>query len=78
MNRGASAGLSPYDVYRDPEARKLMLDFVVSTRSIIAARAVAELRSLNHVGLVHVYRDALAAAGQGVRVDYDPCEAGRM
>ena len=69
--------LTGFDAYRDPAARKLMIEFVASSRSLDPHLAIAERRGLNHVGLAHVYRDALAKAGQGHRVDYDPCEARR-
>lgn len=67
----------PYDVYRDPDSRKLMLEYVMASRVIDANRAVAELRALNHVGLAHVYRDALASVARP-RVDYDPLAIGRI
>lgn len=72
--------MSPFDAYRDPDARKLMLEFVISSRRIDAQRAVAELRTLNHVGLAHVYQDAIAAAARSSAAvtDYDPCRVGRM
>jgi len=74
----AQAGATAFDAYRDDEARKLMIDFWIRQRVIDHARAVAELRSLNHVGLAYVYRDAIARSGQGgTLVDYDPCERGR-
>ncbi len=69
---------APYDVYRTPEARKLMLDYVMASRGIDASYAVAELRALNHVGLAYVYRDAMLRYQIHVaRVDYDPCAVGR-
>ena len=69
--------LCAFDAYRDDEARKLMIEFVMQSRRLEAPRAVAELRALNHVGLAYVYRDALAAAFNSNAVEYDPCEVRR-
>ncbi len=69
--------MSPFDAYRDPPARELMIDFVVASRGLQRPVAVAELRGLNHVGVAYVYRDALKATFAGQRVDYDPCQIGR-
>lgn len=68
--------MSPFDAYRVPKARDLMVEFTMSSRGIDKPRAVAELRTLNHVGLAYVYQDA-AAGGRGHQVDYDPCVVGR-
>lgn len=70
--------LCAFDAYRDQEARKLMIDFVVTSRRLDPLVALAELRGLNHVGLAYVYRDATAAAAKPNAVDYDPCAIGRM
>lgn len=70
--------LVAFDAYRDQEARDAMISFVMAQRTLDKPRAVSELRGLNHVGLAHVYRDALAAGGRANRVDYDPCEALRL
>lgn len=69
--------ISGFDAYRDPEARKLMVEFVMSSRVIDAGKAVAELRGLDHVGLAYVYRDAVAALSRASRGEYDPCEVSR-
>jgi hypothetical protein len=69
--------LAAFDAYRDADARKLMIEFVMAQRSIDAPTAVTELRALNHVGLAYVYQDAIARAGRGNQVDYDPCQVGR-
>lgn len=70
--------MSPFDAYRDQDARNLMIDFVTASRRIDKPYAVSELRALNHVGLAHVYQDALAAAARAsALVDYDPCGVGR-
>lgn len=66
-----------FDTYRDDESRKLMIEFVMARHAMDANRAVAQLRALNHVGLAYLYRDALARAGSGNLVDYDPCEVRR-
>ncbi len=68
--------LAAFDAYRDDDARKLMIEYVMRSRIIDAPRAVNELRGLNHVGLAYVYRDALAAsfgASAKAAADYDPC-----
>ena len=66
--------LVAYDAYRDDAARKLMVEFVCNSRMIEPARAVVELRALNHVGLAYVYRDAIAASSRSeAAVEYDPC-----
>ena len=65
-------GLTAFDAYRDDAARKLMIEFVCSSRTIDASRAVAELRQLNHVGLAYVYRDAIAAVSMPTQIEYDP------
>lgn len=62
-----------FDAYRDPDSRKLMIEYVMASRIVDAPMAVNALRSLDHVGLAYLYRDAIAAAGRGNRVDYDPC-----
>jgi hypothetical protein len=68
-----------FDSYRSPDDRQAMIDFVMKQRGAMTGdQAVRELNSLNHVGLAHLYRDMLAASGQGHRIDYDPCEIGRM
>lgn len=69
--------ISGFDAYRDPEARKLMVEFVMSSRVIDAGKAVAELRGLDHVGLAYVYRDAAGALSRASRGEYDPCEVSR-
>jgi hypothetical protein len=66
--------MSPFDAYRDPEARKLMIDFVCHQRRIMPPRAVAALRELNHVGLAYIYRDAVRSTQYSANeYDYDPC-----
>ena len=68
--------LAAFDAYRDDDARKLMIEYVMRSRIIDAPRAVNELRGLNHVGLAYVYRDAVAAGWRSsgtVANDYDPC-----
>jgi hypothetical protein len=70
-------GVSNFDAYRDVEARKLMIAFIMGKHAMDQRRAVSELSRLNHVGLAHIYRDAMAAAGRGNQVDYDPLEIGR-
>ena len=69
--------LSPFDAYRDQEARDLMIAFVMAQRSVDKPFAVHELRALDHVGLAHVYQDARGAGSRGGRVEYDPCAIGR-
>lgn len=70
--------MSPFDAYRDPDSRTLMIEFVMSTRALDKPRAVNALRELNHVGLAHVYQDATAAVTRSsALVDYDPCGVGR-
>lgn len=75
---GTSRGLTGFDAYRDPDARKLMLEYVMTSRFVDASTAVVALRGLDHVGLAYLYRDAIAAVGRRNRVDYDPCAIGRM
>lgn len=71
--------MSPFDAYRDQKSRELMIDFVVASRRLDKGFAVSELRAINHVGLAHVYQDAMAAAARSSsQVDYDPCQVGRM
>jgi hypothetical protein len=71
--------VSPFDAYRDPQSRDLMITFVMRQRAVDKVRAVAALRELNHVGLAHVHQDAQRAL-LDLRthcVDYDPCEVHR-
>ena len=63
-----------FDAYRDADARKLMIEYVMASRFMDAATAIAQLGLLDHVGLAYVYRDALALVGKAQRADanYDP------
>jgi hypothetical protein len=71
--------LALFDAYRDPDARKLMIEYVMASRFVDANIAVDALRGLDHVGLAYLYRDALAAAfRERSPLDYDPCAIGRM
>ncbi len=64
-----------FDAYRDVDARKAMVAYVMASRRIDERTALDELRRLNHVGLAYVHRDAMAQCTH--RVNYDPCEVGR-
>lgn len=66
-----------FDSYRDKDTRKDMLEYVMRARGIEAKQALAELASLNHVGLAYVYRDMLREGGNAHMVDYDPSEYSR-
>lgn len=68
---------APFDAYRDPDARKLLIWHRQEWRMIDANKAVAELRTLNHTQLAYEYRDALASVARP-RVDYDPLAIGRI
>jgi hypothetical protein len=65
-------GLTAFDTYRDAETRKMMVEHVMHSRFLDAHRAVAELRSLNHVGLAYLFKDAAATAQH--TAEYDPCQ----
>jgi hypothetical protein len=71
--------LKPFDGYRDDAARKLMIAYVMRRHAVNHDAAVANLRTLDHVGLAWLYRDAVGDSGGGAttRVEYDPCEVGR-
>ena len=69
---------APYDVYRNPDARKLMLEYVMRTFVVSASEAVTRLRSIETIqGLSAVYWDAVASVTRP-RVDYDPLAIGRI
>lgn len=69
--------LAAFDAYRNEEARKLMIEFVMRTRCLDARAAVAELRSLNFIGLAYLHRDAVSVTDAPCAVDYDPCAVRR-
>jgi hypothetical protein len=66
--------ISGFDAYRNPDARKLMVEYVMTSRVIDAGKAVAALRELDYVGLAYVHRDAVAALSRASSGEYDPCE----
>lgn len=72
------ASETSFDGYRDDASRKLMISYVMRRHAVNHDAAVANLRSLDHVGLAYLYRDAVGdSRGGATRVDYDPCEVGR-
>lgn len=66
-----------FDAYRDAPARKIMIEFVQSSRFMDERAAIAALRELNEIGLAYVYRDALTALYKPTQIDYDPLQIGR-
>ena len=65
-----------FDNYRDAAARKLMINYICNYRFVDERAALGLLRELNHIGLAHVYSDALEAQFKPTLIEYDPCRIG--